>query len=176
MTERDPRFLSDLPHRIREQLQTLPELAHDWHARLRSDPGAVLRSPLLRLAGLLLLLIAAGGSLAWLAGAFTPAIDPGRIEAATPTATLFVACTNPDCLADAVVKQPRDFSAWPLPCQKCGRPTVYRARQCPTCGGWFAAAPGQVPVCSLCARAARARESRPADAKPDKPPDAEDWW
>ncbi len=176
MAERDPRFLSDLPHQVREQLEALPERVQNWRAALRDDPGALLRSPVTRYAGLFLLLLAAGGTLVWLSNAFTPGLGPGQSEEATPTATLFVACTNPDCLADAVVRQPRDFSGWPLTCEKCRQPTVYRARRCPACGGWFAVAPGQAADCPLCARAARARQSAPSGPKPDKPQDPEDWW
>lgn len=167
--------LAELPHRCRQWLAACPQRWHAWRADLREDPTLLWRTPVIRLGGLVLAGVVLLAVIQGLVGAFTPAGTPGAFQKATRTATLYVACTNPDCLASFVVRQPMDFKDWPLACPRCDRQTAYRATVCQTCGHWFAVAPGGIPACPHCARrnadlAPPARRAPPASSDDDEDP------
>ncbi|MBN2446821.1 MAG: hypothetical protein JXO22_08850, partial [Phycisphaerae bacterium] len=97
-------------------------------------------------------------------------------EPPTAMATIHVACTNPDCLADYVTQVPMDFKAWPMKCRQCGQQTVYRAALCHKCRQWYAVRPGQPRECPHCARPPEPAAA-PADTKPEEhTDDDEDGW
>ena len=177
MTDKRQRALSELPHRVREEVQHLPDRLRDVREGFRNDPAAILSSPLVRLALILLFVVLAIFAVTWLVRGLTPTAGPGHFEEATPWATVYVACTNPDCLAHYTTQVAMDFDEWPLTCEKCGQETVYRAKRCPVCREWYAQRPGQSDECPHCA--ARARQ-KAAEQTPDRPQqrgdDAEDPW
>ncbi len=154
MSERRPPRLADIPHQLREQMQNLPDRWRAWREGLREDPAALWRTPLVRLCGVILLAILAIVILAWLIETLVPGGGSQRVEKPTPLATLYVACTNPACRAHYPTKQPMDFTDWPLTCEKCGQPTVYRATRCDVCRKWFAVPPGSPRTCPFCAEQA----------------------
>lgn len=173
----NPPNLGELPHQIREHLQAVPERWRAFRDRLRDDPGAVLHSPVVRVAALillgLLLLLLAG----WLVRGLTPPGPAGMAEEATPWAMLYVACTKPNCLASAAIKCARDFDDWPVECEKCGEKSAYRAQPCAKCGRWFAAAPGHTAACPHCAREVAKPQVAPAQTMPaGRSDDDEDPW
>lgn len=169
--------LGELPHQIRERLQAAPERWRAFRDRLRADPGAVLHSPALRVVALILLgllvLLLAG----WFVRGLAPPGSAGITEQATPWALLYVACTNPKCLAATAIKCARDFDSWPVKCEKCGERSVYRAQTCAKCGQWFAAAPGRTAACPHCARNVAKPDHAPTQPKPSgRSDDDEDPW
>jgi len=174
MSDERPSRLADLPHVMRQRMTTLPDDAREWRQRLSEDPMAILHSPLVRvvLAVAALLLIVLGVS--WLVGGLAPG-NAGRFEEATPTATVHVACADPACGATYSTQVSLEFADWPLVCEKCGQPTVCRAKRCPTCGGWVANPPGQTVKCPHCTRKAKPKPTE-APAKPKLGDDEEDPW
>jgi hypothetical protein len=166
-----------LPHRVRERLAEWPERWRAWRAELRADPGRLWRGPVPRLVGLIALGVVAVLGINWLISGLAARTLSLPSEQAAPRATLFVACTNAGCRAEYTTQQPLDFKAWPLKCEKCGNPTVYRATQCPSCRHWYASAPGQPPGCPHCTAKAAAAASKPSPTGPQKSrDDAEDPW
>ena len=166
-----------LPHRLRERLAEWPARWRAWRADLREDPAKLVRGPVPRLVGLVLLGLIVVLGLHWLISGLASSALALPEAKAVPLATLYVACTNPACRAEYTTRQPMDFKAWPLKCAKCGAPTVYRASLCPTCRHWYAVALGQPPACPHCAAKAAAAASQPSSPDPKKSrDDAEDPW
>ncbi|MBI5863502.1 MAG: hypothetical protein HZB38_03115 [Planctomycetes bacterium] len=147
-----------------------------WRADVRENPALIFRS-----LGVRLLLWAALGIVMFYVVSrvfinLAPSATEGRL-ARTRLATLYVACTNPDCLHGATTEQTLDFKAWPLTCEQCGKQTAYRATLCPKCRNWFAAAPGGPSDCPLCKRKSTTQPtSKPARKRSDDPDDREDGW
>ena len=169
--------LGNLPHQIREQINAAPERIRELKDRFRENPRDVLESPVVRAIGLIilgLLLIFAAG---WFARGLTPGGPAALTEEATPWSVLYVACTNPACLATATIKRERDFNEWPIKCDKCGRESVYRARACTSCGQWYAVAPGGSAGCPHCAKTVKPEPQKPTDTRPrQRSDDDEDPW
>lgn len=167
---------ADLPHRVRQFLADAPAAWSRWRRDLAANPALLWRTPAARLAAWVVL----GAAIIILARVGVAVLSPGASGSAfvepTRTATLYVACTNPECLRSAIVQQPMNFDGWPLTCAACGAPSVYRARLCPTCRSWYATIPGKPPICPACA-AASARPPPDAQTKrPTDPDDEEDDW
>ncbi|MBK9126967.1 MAG: hypothetical protein IPM13_04115 [Phycisphaerales bacterium] len=176
MDERPSTRLQDVPHLLRDRLDALPDRWAAWREAFREDPALLFRTPafriLLWIVGGLILLFAAQALIRGL----TPPGAQGAGERATPWAVLYVACSDPACLHATSTRQARDFKAWPLTCEQCGKRTVYRAAQCATCARWFAVGPGEAAVCPHCARTAPAAKA-PEPPKPQRrSDDAEDPW
>ena len=155
----------------------LPVNYRQWREDLKEDPTLFWRTPVVRIAlcvaaGLVLLI-----GLRSLIGFLAPdGSDPNFIEA-TPMATLYVACTQPQCLTHYTTQQQMDFSHWPLTCDKCGGESVYRATLCQRCRSWFATAPNMPEVCPLCAGRDAAKAPVVTDRKKSaNPDDDEDDW
>jgi hypothetical protein len=68
------------------------------------------------------------------------------------------------------------FNAWPLTCQKCGQPTVYRTKLCPQCRTWYATAPGIPSKCPFCVVAEPEGPGEALESGPVNPDDAEEPW
>jgi hypothetical protein len=175
---RTPRLpsLANLPHRFRERIESLPDDWRTFREQLQANPAAIWESPVVRFGGLAILLILAGWALTWLVGGLTPGGSAARDEA-TPWATVYVACTNPECQAAYQTTCPMEFDDWPMTCEKCGQETVYRATRCGQCRKWYAEAPGTATGCPHCA-ARKARQQADAPARRERPTgdDAEDPW
>jgi hypothetical protein len=178
MSSSDRPSLAELPHHVRAGFAGLPARWRQWREGFREDPGKLWHSPVVRLAALVALGAAAVIVVYWLAREVTPRESTAESAGATQRAILFVACTNPACRAEYTTRQSLDFSAWPLTCEKCGQPAVYRATQCPACRHWFAFAPGRPPDCPFCAASKAATQpAPPARNEPTKSrDDAEDPW
>lgn len=176
MNRRLPSF-ADLPNRVREGLAGLPARWREWREGFRADPAILWRTPVLRVAALVALLLAAGLTLRWAIGLLAPGGRGQVFEQPTPWATLYVACTHPDCRAAYTTQQPMDFKAWPLKCERCGRPTVYRATRCPACRQWFASVPGAPATCPRCAEKTAAPQPAELPRRPSATgDDSEDPW
>jgi hypothetical protein len=144
----------------------LAERRSPWRSRDGTLVGAALPrgSGLpLRLALWVLLGVAVFFGLRYAIHAIAPTASNDKVEAATPWATLYVACSDPACHAARAVQKPMDFSAWPLVCEQCQKPTVYRATLCSRCGAWFARGASGAGDCWRCAE-------RRAASQPRKPP------
>ncbi len=164
MSDRRLPSFAELPHLVRAQLEGLPVRWREWRTTLRDDPGALWRSPAFRLGafialGLLLIL-----ALYWVVGALTPGGRERPAQQVTRRASVYVACTNPACRAEYIVKEPASAKDWPLRCATCGQRTLYRATRCPECSHWYAVAPGAPAGCPLCAE-----KRKPAQAKAPDP-------
>ncbi len=169
-------ILADLPHLVREFFVELPAAWRRWREELSNDPMLFFRTPLIRI-GLWILL----GALLFIGlrtaiAFFAPPAAGRDFAEPTPTATLYVACTNPQCLHAHTVQQAMDFKAWPLACPRCGVASVYRASICDRCRNWYAIVPGKPDVCPTCA--AREAKAAPVAEKfgPTNPDDEEDDW
>jgi hypothetical protein len=168
--------LAELPHRLRAWLAGLPGRWHQWREGFRQEPGRIWYSPIVRMAALVVLVVAGLFAVHWLAQGLLPGGHAWRPEEGTRWATLYVSCTNPACRAHYNAQQLMDFAAWPLKCERCGQATVYRATRCAECRHWYAVAPGSPTGCPFCAERKAAQkpgESRPAAKTSD---DAEDPW
>ncbi len=168
--------LADLPHRLRERMANLPNDWKQWREGFRQDPAVLWHSPLVRICGLVVVGIVVLAGVHWFISGLVPA-DHGTGGEAVNLATLFVACTNSQCRADRVTRQPMDFKDWPLECERCGQATVYRATRCGTCGRWFAVPPGQPKLCPFRAERQAAKAARPDPRPPGTTSDDdEDPW
>jgi hypothetical protein len=176
MSDRRLPTLADIPHQIRAQLAQLPTQWRTWREGFRDDPWAFWRSPFTRIPLYIALGAAVLATLTWGTKLLVPNI-PGQFQHATPWATLYVACTNPACQATYSTQQAKDFDQWPLVCEKCGQPTVYRAQRCPECRHWFAVAPGQPHACPFCAARKAAQQPKEPLRRPSATgDDVEDPW
>ncbi|MGE0480212.1 MAG: hypothetical protein AB7Q17_07045 [Phycisphaerae bacterium] len=172
--ERSPNH-ERLTDRLRRRARDARDAAGELIVDLRAEPWAPLRSPVVRLA----LFAIAAVIIVVVARSCLPAIGSGsepRGETATIVATIHVACTNPDCHASYVAHPNIDFKAWPMVCEKCATPGVYRAKLCPTCRSWFATAPGANDACPACAARNAATQAATQPARPRTGDDAEDGW
>jgi hypothetical protein len=162
--------LADLPHRVRATLAAWQERWRESRADLRPTPERV-RAALMRIGLPVLAILALVAAVRWLT---TLAQPGGRAvsEEATPTATLFVACTDAGCRAEYTVQRARDFEDWPLTCERCGRAAVERATLCRQCRGWYAGS----QACPHCAARAAGAQSTTAPAPHKRADDAEDPW
>lgn len=169
-------ILTDLPHAVREYLVELPVAWRRWREDLSNDHTLFWRTPAVRIALWILLGVALLIGLRSLISFFAPAGAGRDFTAATPTATLYVACTNPQCLHTEAVQRPMDFKDWPLTCTACGVESVYRASLCDRCRNWYAVAPGKPDLCPACA--ARDAKAAPVveQVGPKNPDDEEDDW
>lgn len=170
--------LANLPHRIRAGLANWPAGYRQWREDLRQDPALLWQTPAVRIVLWIVLGIILVSGLYWAIATFTPSGTDSLFVEPTPLATLYVACTNPDCRAHYNTKQPMDFDSWPLKCEQCGSESVYRAKLCSVCRRWFATAPGQPTGCPFCATRHKA-EQTPETIDSDKPTnidDEEDPW
>lgn len=104
-----------------------------------------------------------------------PAVADASGEPPTPWATLYVICTNPACHASATTRQPMDFNAWPLTCDRCGQLTVQRATRCPRCATWIAAA-ARADCWQCAAKRAASQPKKPPRRPGASPDDDEDGW
>ncbi len=177
MPDDRPSRLAAIPHFLREQLEALPERWQNFRFTLRDNPEAILQSQYLRIG----LLVGGGLITIGLLQALVVGLTPGGTDQAfveaTPTATLYVACTNPDCHAAYTITREMDFADWPLTCRDCGQQTVYRADRCKTCGKWFATPPGATPACPHCAKPdTPAPAETPTRTAPRSHDDLEDPW
>lgn len=176
MSDKRGHRLSDIPHQVRDHLQGLPDRLEDMREGLREDPLALFRTPAVRVTGLIVIGIVVILLIKW----FVEGLQPTgslAFQEATPYALLYVACANPDCRAAYTTRQPMDFDSWPLTCEKCGQPTVYRATLCKTCGHWFAVPPGTPAACPHCAQqtaTAPAEQTHPTSGT--RTDDDEDPW
>jgi hypothetical protein len=169
---------ADLPRRVRERAAALRTDLWQWGADVRTDPSLIWRTTPIRVlfwlaVGVCIILAVRG-----LAKGIMPAAasGPAAEREATKLATLYVACTNPDCLESYITKRPMDFKDWPLICEFCGHPTVYRAKLCPLCHRWYANAPGAPDRCPFCAADEPEEAAAPVEPGPTDPDDAEDGW
>ncbi len=169
--------VTGLPHRLREGLEHLPQNFRDWRQELSENPWAIFQATPIRIGSILALVILLILALTRIVGALQPASTGTFSEQATSYATLYVACTNPDCMEHFTVKRPMNFHDWPVKCPECGQETGYRAERCPTCGHWFATRPGQPPTCPFCARRHATEQPSPTDNRPRQTGDNdEDPW
>lgn len=166
--------------RLRTWLTGVHENARDIRDAVREDPAAVANSPVVKIG--IWIVIALTGLIAvqWFLAAVTPKPANFGNDQPTPYSTLYVACTNLDCLAAYTSQQKMTFTGWPLKCDKCGQKSIYRARRCGTCREWFAKASGpptESSPCPLCARK-RAAEVKTVEEKKkaNNPDDEEDGW
>ncbi len=174
----DPRpSLADLPHRVRQRWSALPADWRLWREGFRRDPATIWRSPVIRIAGLILLGVVLIVGVDWLIGSLSPGPAGQAWGEATPWATLYVACVNPTCRASTTTHQAMDFDAWPLTCPTCGGQTVYRATRCSERRHWFAVEPGQPETCPFCAEQKAAQvPDEPVRQEPTFTDDDEDPW
>ena len=166
---------AELPHQAREAILGFKGRFHAWQAELKDDPTLLWRTPAVRIGLYLILGIALLLSVRWathsLAGAGAGA-DPAR-----KMATVFVACTNPECLKSGSARVAMDFKEWPLKCETCGQLTVYRATICKTCRNWYAVGPSGPEGCPFCRKKAEANKpTTKPKAKTANSDDAEDGW
>jgi hypothetical protein len=169
--------LAELPNRVREGLAGLPERWRQWREGFREDPARLWYSPPVRIAAYSVLGVAALLAAYWLAQGLVPGGTGSRLEEGPGWATLYVCCTNATCRAHYTIRQPRDFKAWPMKCDRCRQPTVYRGTRCKECRHWYAVAPGGPTDCPFCA--ARKAAQKPKEAPRDRSKtadDAEDPW
>ena len=178
MSDRRLPNLAELPIAIQRQLALVPVSYRQWREDLRADHTLFWRTPAVRIAiwvaaGLVLLV-----GLLSLIGRLAPADADSAFVEATPMATLYVACTQPQCLFSFTTQQDMDFNRWPLTCTKCGGESVYRAKLCPRCRTWFATAPNMPDACPRCAArdAAKASVADGPKKKSAHPDDDEDDW
>ncbi|GEM_PF-900302 len=177
MTHRLLAAIAGLILAVRQWLAGLPARWIAWREGLRQDPSLLWRTPLVRLAGLLLGGIVLVLGVNWFIGVLTLGGSSLKVEEPTPWATLHVACANPACRAVSKTRQPMDFKAWPLKCEKCGQMSVYRAARCPVCRHWYVNPPDGQGGCPFCRERKATTQSRPADRKTKSvPEDAEDPW
>ena len=170
------RSLADLPHRFRAQLIELRLGFRRVRSDLRADPGMLWRNPAARLFGWIALGVAVLLGTHAVIGHY---VGAGSRSAEQPTlmATLYVACTNPACRATGTIERPRDFSAWPVRCDKCGQMSAYRATEtCPKCGRRYATAPGQPAGCPFCAEASQPATQTRTTPRSTDPNNLEDGW
>jgi predicted RNA-binding Zn-ribbon protein involved in translation (DUF1610 family) len=169
--------LADLPHRVRDEWQALPGRWRAWRADFDEDPTLIWRTPVVRIIGIVILGIGLLLLGQWLITGLSPT-SGGAFAEATPTATLYVACTNTQCRHHFTITTPMDFDEWPVTCPECGEKTAYRASRCPDCGQWFAVVPGAAKACPHCAAREAAREADTVvpDAGPASSHDDEDPW
>lgn len=167
--------LAELPHRLHQQYLELVAGAKVFWSQVRDDPAALWHNPLLQFGFWILLLIVGltAGGLTIRNLAF-PADDRFKVEA--PVAIIHVACTDPACAAEKTVEVDLDFDDWPMKCESCGRESVYRAKQCHVCKGWYAVRPDQPDECPHCAKAAAEAPPDPTKPPPPTGDDAEDGW
>lgn len=168
--------MSDLSSRVKEATTDFRSDWAQWRSDVRQNPALLFQSLPVRIALWLLVAFALYLIVSWIV---VGANNQGAvvIEEATPTATLYVACTNSDCLRSATVTQPRDFREWPLRCEHCGQMSLYRASLCKSCRDWFAVAPGALLECQLCKRkTVKPAVSQPARKVPQDRDDREDGW
>jgi hypothetical protein len=179
MPERPGLKLAEIPHQIRTQVQSLPDRWREFREAFQEDPAAIWHSPLTRIAGWILLGIVIL-VIGWLLiGMISPPdTGGGAFTTATPTATLYVACSNPNCAHDYTTRQKMDFDDWPLICPECGQESVYRATRCDVCRQWYSTAPGAPDACPHCAARAAQKpvEAAPTPDRPAVSDDAEDPW
>ncbi|MCG3127716.1 MAG: hypothetical protein CHACPFDD_02586 [Phycisphaerae bacterium] len=168
-----PKLTATWRERLTDHAQRAVADYSRWRADLRDDPTLVWRTrPIIfAITGIVLIGIAFG--IQALANHWVAAASGSRVfEKPTPTATVYVACANPNCLDAAVLQLPMNFRAWPLPCATCGGASVHRAELCKSCRTWYAASQGPCPHCT--AKAAPPKTLTPR--KPSKPGDSEDGW
>lgn len=169
--------LAEIPHRIRQQLRDLPGRWRTLREDIRQDPSRFWQSPLVRVPAYVLLGAVLLVSLSYGIRALTPGGTLAVHERPTATATLYVACTNPECRATYRTQQLMDFDDWPLECEKCGQKTVYRAQRCRECRRWFANVPGEKSTCPHCAsRKAAQQRVEPLSRPSPTGDDIEDPW
>lgn len=147
MASLKPPRLGDLPHAVRDELENLPSRWRDLREGLRNDPGAIFNHPLARITLFVILGIVALLLINWLISGLTPGGTTPTSEVATPWASVYVACTNPECGAVYQAQVARDFKDWPLPCERCKTGKVYRAAYCKECRSWYPLVPGKAHVC-----------------------------
>ncbi len=169
---------TDIPHRVRSALEEAPESIKSWKQQVRENPSAVFDPTLIRVgiyivAGLLLF-----AGMYWLVGLLTPEFDPKVWQEPTAVATLYVACTNSECLQHSTVKKPMDFAAWPIDCGQCGQATVRRASVCKSCAQWSASDPetGRCPVCVRRESEQNRQREQIRKKRSTDPDDLEDGW
>ena len=176
MSSSDRPSLVDLPHRIRDRLAALPEDWRAWRAATKEDPREFWRPLAVRVVAILIIGTVGVLALGWAIDAFIPRLE-GADQQAAPTATLYVACSDPNCGAAFTITRGLDFKDWPVTCPKCGQQTGYRATRCPVCRQWYSHAPGTPDACPQCARkAAAAQQNLPQRPQPSQGADAEDPW
>ena len=175
MNTENYKSLSELPHRLRAQLAGWAARWRDYRASPR-ETNLALRRGLLYVGIVIVIVLAVFLGVRWLTGWITPGGLGALADQPSPTATLYVACTNPNCRTFDTVIKPLDFKDWPLRCSKCGGLTVYRATQCPTCRQWYARAPGGPVGCPFCAEKARKAEPPPVQKPSQRSDDEEDPW
>ncbi len=177
MSSRPP-DLGKLPHQIRAQLEAAPERLRELRERFRDDPGALVHSPVTRVVVVAILGIAALLAAGWLVRGLAPGGTTAVNEDATSWSVLYVACTNPNCLATATIHRERSFNEWPVVCETCKEKSAYRAQTCPNCERSYAVEPGKPNTCPHCANLKK--KATPTTAPEDKPQkhsdDAEDPW
>jgi hypothetical protein len=176
---RPPLRLADLPHRLRAELAELPQLFREWREGFREDPAAFWHGPIPRIIGWTVFGALAIAAAFWVTRLVTPGGSAVFGEAATSSATVYVACTNPACRAAYSVRVPMDFDDWPMRCEECGQDTVYRARRCTKCRPprWYATPPGSPDQCPFCAQADHSAEPRETPDVPSRrSDDDEDPW
>ncbi len=170
MKDRERPRLADLPHWVRATLAAWQDRWRESRVDLRPTPEWV-RSVIVRVGVPLLVILVLVVAVRWLRALAQPG-SRAATEEATPTATLFVACTDAGCRAEYTVQRPRDFREWPLTCERCGGTTVARAALCPTCRHWYAG----TPACPHCAARAAAAQPTTAPVPQKRADDAEDPW
>lgn len=169
--------LTQLPHKVREATGDFRSNWSQWRRDVRANPSILLQSLPVRLAFWMLVAVAFFFVVTRIMTALAPDASAGR-EEATSVATIYVACSNPDCGRSQVANPRVDFKEWPMTCAACGKATVYRASMCRKCRNWIAAVPGHSPDCVPCRRAADAKRpaTKPARKESDDPDDVEDGW
>lgn len=173
-THRSPN-LADLPHRVRDQVETFAGNWKQWRSDVREDPSLLWRSAVIRIPAWIIIGLALYfGLRGLLGGIFSGPTDVGD---STPLATLYVVCTNPDCAHHFQTRRPIDFADWPIACPVCNQMTVQRARLCPKCRHWVAIAPGDGSgSCPHCAAVNPVLDQSPAESGAIDPDDIEDGW
>lgn len=172
MSPVDPGRLSELPNQVRQRAADFKTDFRQWREDVGKDPSLLFRALPLRLGLWLVLGLGVFFGLRAVIGAITP--PSGQFETATRDATLYVACTNPDCRAAYRTSRPMDFHDWPITCEKCAQRTVERAIQCARCRSWYVK--GTPGGCPRCAKPTSKPTASRATSRPVDRDDAEDGW
>lgn len=171
-----PPDYTELRGSLRERISSFRLNFRQFRADVREDPTLLWRTQPIRIAFWILVGLGLILFVRWLAVSITPTPSfPGEYEP-TRTATLWVACTNPDCLKTSMHTAPMDFNAWPVACEHCGNPSAVRAVRCPLCRSLMPPAEGDSSgPCVRCATPVR-KTAAPVASRPSDPDDREDGW
>lgn len=166
---------AQLPHQAREAVRGFKDRYRQWREDLKEDPSLLWRTPAIRITFYLVLAVGLILAVRW--GTNTLAGAGAANKEDVKKSTLYVSCTDPNCLKSFNATVAMDFKTWPLKCDQCGQLTVYRATLCKVCRNWYAVAPTGPDGCPFCRkRFDAAKPTTKPKAKPANSDDAEDGW